>query len=399
MIGRRAIICVALFLLSSIHAYTTASSIGFWRIGRERRKALQPIEIGSSTTSRSAINGAPEGPLAISFTKFRQFTSKNFFLVGMFVAVASAKVAPALGRNGGLLRPELFIGRYGVTLIFLLSGLSLELGQLTRALSNVRLNFLIQAFTFGAWPFLIARPLQSALTATKFFPSSLLDGLLIMMSLPTTVNMCVILTSTAGGNVASALCNAVLSNLAGIFLTPALLFHFFGSAIELPFLSMLAKLSNKVLLPVAVGQVLRATPAKDFYTRHAKFFKRWQEVILLSILWNAFCTAISTSLGLELKHGLALMALLPAVHALSLAVIYFAFSRLGFTRGEVVAAMFCASQKTLAFGLPLINTIFEGNVNLAAYCAPLMFIHPLQLMVGSALTPWLERYTAQNQMD
>lgn len=53
-----------------------------------------------------------------------------------------------------------------------------------------------------------------------------------------------------------------------------------------------------------------------------------------------------------------------------------------------------ATQKTLAFGLPLIQTVFEGSSNLAAYCAPIMFIHPLQLIVGSLLIPELEQYTS-----
>lgn len=70
-----------------------------------------------------------------------------------------------------------------------------------------------------------------------------------------------------------------------------------------------------------------------------------------------------------------------------------------FTRGEVVAGVFCASHKTLAFGLPLINTIFEGNPNLAAYCAPIMFIHPLQLVLGSFLLPRLSKYTEEGDAD
>jgi sodium/bile acid cotransporter 7 len=78
--------------------------------------------------------------------------------------------------------------------------------------------------------------------------------------------------------VASALCNAVISNIAGIFLTPALLLQFFGKSIELPFFDLVKKLCNKVLLPVAVGQFLRGTPAKEFYSEHTGFFKRFQEV-------------------------------------------------------------------------------------------------------------------------
>ena len=68
------------------------------------------------------------------------------------------------------------------------------------------------------------------------------------------------------------------SNLAGIFITPALLLHFFGKSIELPFLDLVKKLCSKVLLPVALGQALRETPAKEFYSKHTGFFKRFQEV-------------------------------------------------------------------------------------------------------------------------
>lgn len=332
--------------------------------------------------------------------RFRAFASKNFFLLGMFVAVGFARVFPALGNNGGVLRPELIIGKYGVTFIFLLSGLSLELSQLKQAFANIKLNSLIQLSTFAAWPFLIGLPLKQAFARLlpHALPPALLDGILILTCLPTTVNMCVILTAASGGNVASALCNAVISNMAGILLTPALLFRFFGSSIQLPFLAMVVKLCNKVLLPVAVGQALRATNMKSFYKKHSKMFKRSQEIVLLSILWNAFCTAFTNGLGIEARHGLVLLALLPTLHLTSLAVVFRVFSlpSWGFSKEEVVAALFAVSHKTLAFGLPLVNTIFEGNVNLAAYCAPIMFIHPLQLIIGSILVPRLESYVGND---
>lgn len=151
-----------------------------------------------------------------------------------------------------MLRPELFIGKFGVTFIFLLSGLSLELSELTKAFSNFKLNAAIQLATFAAWPFLVGLPLTSGIRkyAPGLLPPTLLDGLLILTCLPTTVNMCIFLTSAAGGNVAASLCNAVISNLAGIFVTPALLLRFFGTQVSLPFLSMVWKLCNKVLFPV-----------------------------------------------------------------------------------------------------------------------------------------------------
>ena len=100
-----------------------------------------------------------------------------------------------------------------------------------------------------------------------------------------------------------------------------------------------------------------------------------------------------------MKHGIALLTLLPILHLSVLLVLFHFFKAktLNFTRGETVAATFCASQKTLAFGLPLINTIFEGNPNLAAYCAPLMFIHPIQLIIGSIFVPRFTNFTENNE--
>lgn len=60
---------------------------------------------------------------------------------------------------------------------------------------------------------------------------------------------------------------------------------------------------------------------------------------------------------------------------------------------DAVAATFSASQKTLAFGLPLINTIFAGSFNLAQYCAPIMLLHPIQLLLGSFVVPYFKRFT------
>jgi sodium/bile acid cotransporter 7 len=150
------------------------------------------------------------------------------------------------------------------------------------------------------------------------------------------------------------------------------------------------------------------------------------QIILLGIVWNAFCNAFTSGLGLELKHSLVLLTLLPTLHLGSFGAIFklFSFPFFKLSRQEIVAATFCSSQKTLAFGkyrntlcrrknsmshfsqqsflflsigLPLINTIFEGNPNLAAYVAPLMFIHPLQMTLGSILLPKIIEYTSESE--
>ncbi|KAL7530142.1 hypothetical protein ACHAWF_003262, partial [Thalassiosira exigua] len=340
---------------------------------RERRR--------ERTVLSAVARGGEGSPPPSSVDKIRTFATKNFFLLGMVAAVSFARLFPELGKNGSILRPELFVGKYGVAVIFLLSGWSLKLAELTDAAANWKLNSLIQLATFGAWPFLVGVPLTKGISsfAPNLMPPPLLEGLLILTCLPTTINMCILLTSAANGSVATALCNTVINNLAGIFVTPALLLRFFGKEIQLPFGQLVGKLCNKVLLPVAAGQALRATPAKDFYAKNAAFFKRLQE-----------------GLGLDLRHAAALLTLLPLLHLGSLLLLHFVF-RSNFlgnnSPGEAVAATFCGSHKTLAFGLPLIHTIFEGHPNLASYCAPIMLMHPLQLVVGSLLVPYFKRGT------
>jgi sodium/bile acid cotransporter 7 len=89
--------------------------------------------------------------------------------------------------------------------------------------------------------------------------------------------------------------------------------------------------------------------------------------------------------------------MLSLLHSLSLYAFFLLFNALPFSREEVTAGAICASHKTLAFGLPLVNTIFEGNPNLAAYCAPIMFIHPLQLVLGSLFTSKFESYISKGK--
>ena len=228
--------------------------------------ATSPASTSDDDDDDDDDDGGPPPPvIRATLTKTRSFVSKNFFLVGMLTSVLFAKVAPSVGRNGGLIRPELFIGNLGVTLIFFLSGLSLETSELTKAATNFKLNSLIQLVIFGAWPLFLGLPLVWSLRTflPNLIPPALVDGLLILTCLPTTVNMNIMLSSAGGGNVATSIINSVLSNMGGIFVTPALLLRFFGTEISLPFVAMVTKLCNKVLLPV--GKYLIRILSNLFY--------------------------------------------------------------------------------------------------------------------------------------
>jgi solute carrier family 10 (sodium/bile acid cotransporter), member 7 len=332
-----------------------------------------------------------------SWKQVTKILDKNFFLLGVILAIVLARLIPQIGCNGSSLHPEIFIGQYGVAAVFLLSGLSLEFNQLTAAASNLKLNTLVQLVTFLAWPLLVGIPIRRMLQLMNILPKSIIDGILITTCLPTTINMCILLSRASGGNVASAIWNAVVSNTAGILITPGWLLYFFGAVIELPFVDMIGKLSKKVLLPIAIGQALRRKKkVQEFYMKNSKLLKRFQEIILLSILWNSFCNSFTQSnvTNLQFHHALILIAILAIMHSVALFTTFGFFTSVkGLSRADAVSAMFCSSHKTMAFGLPLISTVFEGNPLLSSYCAPIIIIHPIQAAIGSFLVPKLSEYT------
>ena len=93
------------------------------------------------------------------------------------------------------------------------------------------------------------------------------------------------------------------------------------------------------------------------------------------------------------------LASLPLLYGALAAFSFWLFDRvLKLERRDSTAMLFCSTHKTLAFGVPLIRTMFEssaaGVVGWAT--APLLIWHPTQLVVGSFLCPKLQEYIASD---
>ena len=304
---------------------------------------------------------------------------RNWFLVGLVAAVGLAWLFPAAGARGGLLRSEITI-RAGVMVIYFLQGLTLALDALRHGALRWRLHVLVQTWTFLLFP--LAGLLLDRVAGASL-PPDLRTGFLFLCVLPTTISTAIVFTSVAGGNVAGAIFNATLSNLLGIAVTPlwtGWLMRAGGRT--LPLGPVILEIVLLLLVPLAAGQALRP------------WLRRWADArkprlagvnsgIVLFIVYAAFANSVEA--GVWERYGAHLMLL-----ALAGVVLLFAFvmgavwvtiraARLDNT--DASAALFCASQKTLAAGVPMAQLIFGAHPGLGLILLPVMLYHPLQLMV------------------
>ena len=62
-----------------------------------------------------------------------------------------------------------------------------------------------------------------------------------------------------------------------------------------------------------------------------------------------------------------------------------------------VFGLFGCTHKTVAIGVPLINSIYEDDPLVGLYTLPLLVWHPTQLVLGSALAPKLNAWVQKEK--
>lgn len=308
------------------------------------------------------------------------------------LAVIIAAVVPSLGRKGGPLRTEWSVS-YGVNAaVFLISGLTLKSSALVSAVANWKVNILIQSFIFVVSPalfYLLGWPLYGSILGRD-----LVDGIVLLGMLPTTINMCVVMTTSSAGNTSAALFNATFSNILGIFISPALMFWLLGVKGSVEFVDVILSLTYRVIVPTIVGQLVQNMPSESvakFIAAIKPHCKRTQETLLSLIVFASFSTTFYQKIYIAPGDIFIVLALMIAMQTLMYVLTWFAFGLkvLNFELADRIAGMFCSTHKTLAMGIPLITSIYDDYDNVGLYTIPLLMYHPMQIFFGSAMAPRL----------
>lgn len=288
-----------------------------------------------------------------------------------------------------------------IVVIFLLSGLSMDPKAMWAGLKHWRLLLVAQSISLLFAPLLVygvTLPLRGVVN------SGILDGIILVSAVPTTISSAYVLTVEMHGNTGAALVNCTLGNFLGVFVTPGWLLLLLassenaghaedgtGSSTSQQIGKSLLTLGGTVMLPLLVGMVVRRVGGE----RIAAFNKRTKSITgfvnkfsLFIIVFFAFCEsfasgafalltgsdlAVSAALCVGLHFVLLLLSSLVAVRVLK------------FSRPDTVAVTLCAAQKTLALAMPLLALFFNPK-SAGLVSVPILMYHPMQVALGGILT-------------
>ncbi|XP_027981088.1 sodium/bile acid cotransporter 7 isoform X4 [Eumetopias jubatus] len=258
---------------------------------------------------------------------------KEWFMIGIVLAIAGAKLEPSIGVNGGPLKPEITVSYIAVATIFFNSGLSLKTEELTSALVHIKLHLFIQIFTLAFFPATIWLFLQ--LLSITPINEWLLKGLQTVGCMPPPVSSAVILTKAVGGNEAAAIFNSAFGSFLGIVITPLLLLLF----------------------------IVRRY-IKDWLERKKPPFGAVSSSVLLMIIYTTFCDTFSNpNIDLDTFSLILILFMIFSIQ-LSFMLLTFLFStrnNSGFTPADTVAIIFCSTHKSLT--LDFLSSLFIRNSN------------------------------------
>jgi solute carrier family 10 (sodium/bile acid cotransporter), member 7 len=313
------------------------------------------------------------------------FLKNNWSMPGIGLTIFIAWLLPDIGQ---------YLSNVGaktiaIVLIFLLSGIAVETRAIVGDVLRWRVHLFVQVCSFVAIPLIVV-------ASTGWMgDGSIKYGVFLVAAVPTTIASCVVFTTLAGGRTACALLNAVVGNVIGIIITPLLLAWMMGRGNGMTGLNpakTIQKLALMVLLPFVAGQIVAYLA--PFVRPKIKPIKSiLSQSLILIIMLCAFSAAFGKLDGKDLGALGKCFAYLTGLHLFLLGGVLVGGGLMRLPRDERCALFFCAPQKTLAMGLAVAATFFQGvdGVSLGLVTLPLVYYHFFQLVMGTLLIPMWKR--------
>ncbi len=270
--------------------------------------------------------------------------------------------------------------------IFIISGLVIETSQIRAGIRDIRSTLLALALILAAAP-LAARVLYMLPMET-----GVALGFFIVAAMPTTLSSGVVMTGTAGGNMAHALFVTILSNFIAVVSIPVVLsylltlLHHTGGQFSIDQSAIVMKLFFLVVLPLAAGMFIKGSVFRNRDIPASKL-----QVINQCLVIAVVFISISGAKNVLLERGgvFFYVALLAFVFHIMLLTASFCLVRLsGIERGRRESIIFMGSQKTLPLSIVIQVTYFPQFGTALLVC---VIHHVVHLMIDGFLSTEMGR--------
>ena len=264
-----------------------------------------------------------------------------------------------------------------------IAGFTMDTSKLVEQSSNFRAIVPVLVSTYILAP-LVAYGLSQALAPES--DENFLPAMMIMAAQAGSLASAIALTLMAGGNRELALICTLISNGFTVLLTPFVLELSIGTKVAFPISEMIARMALVILLPVAVGQLLRPI----FWERARRahdFIRIIPQFIILMFVYTGF-SAATGQLSQDKDLVLRFFAACALLHLVLLGANTLLSGALKLQWPDRTALILCGSQKTLPNGIYIWNTFFVSNPYGAV---PLVLYHLFQLIVDTLLVPFFEK--------
>ena len=306
------------------------------------------------------------------------------FIVALIAAAVTASFLPF---TGSALDAAKTISMVGIGLLFFLYGTRLSTAETLGGLRHWRLQLTILGTTFVLFPLL---GLGSQVLSGNLLTPGLASGVLLLCLVPSTVQSCVVYTRIANGNVAAAVVSASMSNLIGVFATPALVAVLMSADAKVD-AGSIVRIVLQLFVPFVVGQLARPLVG-GFMERHDDRLKLYDRATIIAVVYVAFSEGAEAKIwsSLSVWSVLAVAGVCAVLLAIAMGWAVLVGRWWGFSPADRVPILFCGSNKSLASGLPIASVLFAGQ-DVALIVLPLMLYHQMQIITGAVLAPRINR--------
>lgn len=317
---------------------------------------------------------------------------KNYLLLVFAVAitVAMSWPTPGLAVSSVIVEDVHVIQALNTSLVFLVSGLTLNIGDLRAAL-KAWLGSL-----YGVPAILLITPcLGFAATHIQLQPPEFSTGVAIFCAVPTTLGVGVSLTAAAKGNQALALFLTVFTNLLGILTVPfGLKLILAGSdTLSVNPARLVASLLLTVLLPTILGILCRhyirwvAVMVKSHKVKLTLF----SHTNLALIMWQALSGARAVLVAQRFISILVIIAVGILQHLIYLAFNALAVICLRLQAREAIAVFIMTSQKSAPVAVTVIAYISSDTKLQGLLSVPAIIGQLAQIFMGTVLVRILSK--------